>query len=329
MYYNYHVNIDTKLGIIGIIFALISLFITINISKSQEKQLCELEDIGIKTRETTEALQTSSAIQKNRSDFFIRKNINDKYKLIFPVGYEGKTLPLINAADSYAMHVISDHLGVDGVDLQPIPRNSPKDYMNSEYFKCNSILMCDVNPALKQLFKYNESNAAYQSNPDKFPAWFEEYDTDPSYCSGKTICIAVYDNVNNIYLKLKSPSEDCCTKASKYDKDVVFEPEQEVQSDYGIFARITKGEYKYIILAGIHGYGTWIVASFLNNLLYGKYKDEDNYNEIFFGEKDFIAVIYGFFNTKKLFVDNERIGIFQKLWWTKDSSSSSEWKQIL
>ncbi|MPM95443.1 hypothetical protein SDC9_142597 [bioreactor metagenome] len=125
---------------------------------------------------------------------------------------------------------------------------------------------------------------------------------------------------------MDSPSEECCVEASspKYENKE-YRPQNEIQSDYGILARISKDDYKYIIIAGIHGYGTWITASFLNNLLRGTYQDEI-YKKVFFGDNDFIAVIYGLFDTKKLYVSNENIGVHQKYCWKREAS---EWKQVL
>jgi hypothetical protein len=59
-------------------------------------------------------------------------------------------------------------------------------------------------------------------------------------------------------------------------------------------ARLSNDNYKYIIIAGIHGYSTWITASFLNNLLW---KGNKKYHDLFFGKKDFIAIIKGEFDT--------------------------------
>lgn len=337
--YIFNISFDTKLGVLGTVIGLIAMSITIHIAKIQDKQLGVLEAIGIKTngtteklekigkqtKETTETLHTNSAIQKNREKFF-RKEKNENYTLIFPVDHEGKTLPLINSADSYAMHVISNHLGVNDLDFKPISRNTNEDFWKSGDLKCNAILMCDVNPALKQLFKFNEIGNKETSNTDNLPCWFEECKTVDSYCNGKTIRIVIHDERINLHQKLDSPSEECCVEASspKYENKE-YRPQNEIQSDYGILARISKDDYKYIIIAGIHGYGTWITASFLNNLLRGTYQDEI-YKKVFFGDNDFIAVIYGLFDTKKLYVSNENIGVHQKYCWKREAS---EWKQVL
>jgi hypothetical protein len=160
-----------------------------------------------------------------------------------------------------------------------------------------------MNPALKQLFKFNHSGTNANSNIDNLACWFEEYGTT-TYNTEKAIRLAV--NYKDIHDKLLSPSEDCFTFTSKLDQNNEFNTNPKIKSDLGIFARISKNGYKYIIIAGIHGSGTWIIASFLNNHLYGKYKNEDKFNKIFFDEKDFIAVIFGYFDTKKLVVDEKR-----------------------
>jgi hypothetical protein len=157
------------------------------------------------------------------------------------------------------------------------------------------------------------------------PCWFVEYETDPTY--GTSYKINVYDRLNEIYEVLESPSESCCIEASKLDPDVKFKPAIPTYKDLGIFGRLSKDEHKYIIISGIHGFGTWIIATFLNDILEGNNKNiinfNEKHNEIFFGEGDFIAVIKGEFDVNKLFV--KRIGVYDDYIWTKDED---KWKLV-
>jgi hypothetical protein len=107
LWYIYDLKIDT----IATILALIALVITIDIARIQDEQLSK---IGFETKETTINLKTNSVLQENEDNFFLRKNEHTEYKLICPLILIKKPLPLINAADSYAMYVITSHLGVVG-----------------------------------------------------------------------------------------------------------------------------------------------------------------------------------------------------------------------
>jgi hypothetical protein len=309
-----NIKIDTIIGIIAIVLALIALFITISIAQTQDKQLSKLEDIGNETKDTTIKLNTNSIMQDRIKKLFPLKDTRKKYKLFFPVDYLRKTLPLINAADSYAIHVISTHLGVDNLDLEPFARSDS----NIENINLNSdaILICVDNPALKKLYMIKEidSKDSDGSNTD-LPCWFvEEKDTD----GWKTYKIWI----NGTDAPLESPADKYCKAATKLNVGQKYSTEPPKRQDYGIFARLDKDDHKCIIIAGIHGYGTWIIASLLNDLLQGKVIE---YSDYFFGDKDFIAVIYGEFDQKRLVVNSQRIGVLKKYIWVKDAN---EWKPV-
>jgi len=105
------------------------------------------------------------------------------------------TLPLINAAASYAMYMISSHLGID-LDIRPIAVNFPgEDNFSSSELNCNAILLCDVNPALKQLVKFDEidTKTKIEPNMDDLPCWFVEYETGTTY--RRSLKINVYDSI--------------------------------------------------------------------------------------------------------------------------------------
>ena len=304
---NYNIKIDTILGIDAILLALIALSITIKIALTQDKQLNTLENIGCETKETTKKLNTNSAVQKRIKEFFPLKDPRKKYKLLFPVDYVKKTLPLINAADSYATHVISTHLGVDNLDLKPYGREgSSNEDIN---LNCDAILICVDNPALKKLYDIKKINSIDNngSNTD-FPCWFvEENDSD----GWKTHKIWI----NGTDTLLESPAEKYCKAANELDSGQKYSTNPANRQDYGIFARLRKDDHQYIIIAGIHGYGTWIIASLLNDLLQGK--NIDNYNHVFLDDADFIAVIYGEFNIERLLVNSEMSGVLMKNIWKK------------
>jgi hypothetical protein len=126
---------------------------------------------------------------------------------------------------------------------------------------------------------------------------------------------------------LISPAESYYIEASGLPEHTIFKADPSTQRDYGIFARLSKNDHKYIIIAEIHGYGTWIIANFLNNILRNNLKDiinyNEKYNEIFFDESDFIAVIWGELDTEQLLVKKK--GIHDGYIWTK---VVNEWKLV-
>jgi hypothetical protein len=225
------------------------------------------------------------------------------------------------------MHVISSHIRVD-LDLRPIARNFPdEDNFISSELNCNAILICDENPALKQLFEFNkiDTETKMEPNKDDLLCWFVEYEAEPTY--GKSFKINIHDTLNKTYNVLSSPAKKYCIEASGLPEHTVFIADPSTQRDYGIFARLSKNDHKYIIIAGIHRYGTWIIASFLHNILRYNFKDINNYNEkyseTFFSERDFIAVIWGDLDTEKLLVKRKRI--YDGYMWANDAN---DWELV-
>lgn len=302
----------------------IALAISIYISVLQDLQLKKLKVIGEQTKSTTETLGTNTEMRNNVKNFFPKNtenNTKSKYKLFYPVYNEGKTLPLMNEADSYAMHVISDLLGVSNLELKPVSlKTTDPDDMESkckdELRTSDSIILCDVNPALKQFCKFI-------MNTNTLPCWFKECDStidkDKKYNRGKTQKIVLKETTNTSSLDYSSPSEKCCVDAVDF-KNELYLPEQAIQHDYGILARLSHNGYKYIIIAGIHGYGTWITASYLSNILW---KGSKKYNNQFFGNDDFIAIIGGDFNTKSLYADFANMKVVEI--WQRDENN---WKKV-
>ena len=314
---------------IGTLFTIIALVISVIIAHRQDGQIKKLDDVGTETKNIASALQIDAATQQNIKNFF-PQNKNDenkkeeKYKLFFPGDNKQKTLPLINAGDSYGMYVISGLLGAD-LHLRPIARNAIS--LESGELDCNAILLCDVNIALKELFGFIELTDLNERKPNKskLPCWFATYDTKLKYPDskyGNSLLINIHDTGTNLKRILISPSEESCKVAAELKDNEPFIAKS-IQEDYGIIARLSKDKYKYIVIAGIHGYGTLIVASFLDNLIRGKkYFDIEKYQETFFGNNDFISIIRGDFDPTNFLVT--RSGILDGYIWVNDDDK--EWK---
>jgi hypothetical protein len=313
-----------------IILTLVTIIITIYIAIIQKSQLDKLETIGSQTKETTEKLRTDSIIKETTSKFFLipesEKNKSRKYKCFFPVEYDKKPLPLINQGDFYAMGVLGTYLGEENLELLRIKKDETID---ENLLKNNAIFVCAPrsNCALDMIFKLEDINndddakrlIKWPLEGLKLPCWFVEdfRNITTKYSIRK---IKIYDN--SIQPLLISPAQKAYDDADKLPKGQKLDSVQNIQEDLGIFARLTIERNQYIIIAGIHQYGTWIIASLLSNLLSGKNID---YKTTFLGKNDFIGVIWGEFDNEKLMVIPERIGIYNKYLWIKEND---KWNRV-
>jgi hypothetical protein len=312
------------------ILAIFTIVITVFIAVIQQYQLYELMDIGRQTKATTEKLKTDSLVNENVSNFFLlpedKGQKKKKYKCILPVEYRSKPLPFINQGDFYAIHVLSTRLGEDNLDIERITRNESVD---EKLLQGNVIFICEPrsNPALKKLFDIKEiRNEGDRTQLRKWPldelnipCWFiEDFIDTPNKPVRK---IKIYDG--SLEEWFKSPAEECYMRADNLEQGKKFICDVNIQRDYGIFARLNRGNDQYIIISGLHQYGTWIVASFLSNLLGGK---DVVYKSTFLSNKDFIAVITGEFDNEKLTVNSESIGVPNQYIWTKKDNT---WTRML
>ncbi len=90
---------------------------------------------------------------------------------------------------------------------------------------------------------------------------------------------------------VESDAERLYVDARKSDGKITVD--EEVR-DFGVLARLSKGDDKIIVIAGIHQYGTWIVAEFLNKVIRGE-SDDKFFNAAFDGGNDFVIIIHGNF----------------------------------
>jgi hypothetical protein len=152
------------------------------------------------------------------------------------------------------------------------------------------------------------------------PCWFVEDKRGnvEDKCNKKSIYkIKIYSHSNGNVLEelLQSPSEYLYEEMNKVGYGLRFTPQSDIQRDYGIFARFSKDNYQHIIIAGIHQYGTWIVAQLLNDLLCG---EKMEYCSTFLDNNDFISIITGEFVHKKLLVNKDSIEVLHKFIWVKE-----------
>jgi len=319
---------------IEIALAIDTIIITIFIALTQQSQLNKLEVIGKQTKDTTEKLKTDSLIREIVNNFLgnineeknigIEKNNPQKYKCFFPVEYNSRPLPFINQGDFYAIHVLSTYIGEDNLELIGITKHDKS--INDDLLKTNAIFICapTTNFALKNVLEYKEiksdvdadnlRNWPLEGMKNPIPCWFVEDFRNQQY-QWPIKKIKVHDQ--HIDDLLISPSEDIYISACALLPGRKFDCGSNIQRDYGLFARLNIDNSQYIIISGIHAQGTWIVASLLSNLLSGKKVD---YEKTFLGSKEFIAVITGEFDSKKLAVNNESILVFNRYIWIKENN---------
>lgn len=305
--------------------AIAAIIIAIHIALNQISQINKLEKISGETRETIETLKTKSIIEDNVNKFLVIKSedrIQKKYTCYYPVEYRDKPLPLINQGDFYAIHVLSTLLGENILDLRGVTRD---EFFDKSKITGDVIFVCSpkANPALKAIFEARELKEG--DNEEILEKWLKELDLPCWFVedsrgrqngnSIRKIKIYYESDEPTINILLKSPAESQYEEASKY-KGKSYIPEEMIQRDYGIFARITKESNQYIIIAGIHQFGTWIVGSLLNNLLC---KNEVDYDWIFKDVEDFICIISGEFDNNKLKVNDKTIEVLHHYIWVKEN----------
>ncbi len=160
------------------------------------------------------------------------------------------------------------------------------------------------------------------------PCWFAnsykvKYSTSTSHytCNEKhKKVIQIYEKKNYFMNKpLISKSED------HYEEGDVLDDNCSEVRDFGIFARLTRGDSRFLIMSGIHQFGTWIIADYFKKLLIGEIKSEES--EIFNSGQDFIAIMSGVYQCKIMKIQSS--GIYDNYFWTKSSGGDfGEWKLV-
>lgn len=78
-----------------------------------------------------------------------------------------------------------------------------------------------------------------------------------------------------------------------------------------------------MVIAGIHQYGTWIAADFFDRLCRDK---SVNYKSVLTGDLDFVAIVWGSFDTRNLRVldtdvEQNFVWTFENEVWSQVSAS--------
>jgi hypothetical protein len=262
------------------------------IAVTQQLQFNEIKIIGRQTRATAEKLRTDTAVQDTVSRFFsLGDESFDHISCYFPVYYDWRPLPSIVAGDFYALSVLRTLIGNERLELATLSDGYPQQLTKDTVFLCAP----PANEALKAFAPclVDPGGDAEPLSPPKFadrdlPCWFADHE-DPEN-SKKRIWVA---DQAKIYLESLADGEYAKSKGSA----TPYKTSRETITDRCILARVSIGDKKVVIIAGIHQYGTWIGGEFLRRLA----EDSDSIpnSEHLLGSRDFVAVIHGEFSTAR------------------------------
>jgi hypothetical protein len=300
------------ISVSGWVIGTLGLLLTAFVAWHQQIQLRRLEEIGHETRETARKITADSYAENVvRKLFGLDYLQNKQYSCLFPVNYERKPLPYIAAGDYNSLHVLQNLLGVENLKIEMVSQNHSQD-ANAPDVKTaipskNIIYLCTPNansalalraPAVQ--ITNNQSTPIPKFDDTELPCWFatETHTTENTTHTEKKIFII---NPNQI---LSSGAEADYANASKLKTGEPYQPISTIQSDLGIFMRFSAGRSRIFVIAGIHQYGTWIVSDLVEKLVNGT---DVIGREVFEGLDDFIAIIYGEFNSADFTVQTSEV----------------------
>ena len=148
--------------IVTLAIGIITILITIVIAYNQARQMKRAKVIIDETKSITKKLATESYIKEKANIFFqldeSQKIHKHRYKVVYPVTYNGKPLPMIYQGDFYAIHILSIALEIEKISFLEIDRNKgqDKEYIENISLKGNVIFICtpQVNHALNQVYPF-------------------------------------------------------------------------------------------------------------------------------------------------------------------------------
>ncbi|PKQ16773.1 MAG: hypothetical protein CVT67_03095 [Actinobacteria bacterium HGW-Actinobacteria-7] len=316
--------IPVVLGIAAIVVALF-------VAKRQAAQLEQLRAIGLDTRSTARKLDAEAVREEFVRHFFsLDEEGSRRYKCVVPVRYEQRPLPLIPAGDYNALHVLQGFLGQDRLDFWPVLMASEDGGVSAAepLTRGDAVYLCSPqrNPALGRLAPALDLTDDTTPGIPAFdgidlPCWFA--DDYRAWEHGGQVPDSPTKKLWICELKtaVSSEAERAYREAAGLAPGDRFDAQDALQSDSAIVLRLTDPEgIKTIVVAGIHQYGTWIASEFFCRLA----TDLDFANrEVFVGEGDFVAIIWGEFNSATFAV--ERCGVHEEHLWVRQSGA---WERV-
>lgn len=311
------------LGIATIVLAIVIARRQDRLLREHQKQLKQLEAIERDTGSTARKLNADAIRQDFVRDFLAFDEQPSRiYRCVVPVRYEQRPLPLIPAGDYNALHVFQSLMGPDLL-FSPVPnRQDTIQEASGEPQRGDAIYLCspNANSELDKLAPAIDLADDRSVDVPKFdgvdlPCWFAN-DSRASEHGGRvpgepTMKLWICEPQS----ALPSDAERAYREAKGLPDGVPVGSLPDTQSDSAIVLRLTdstRGRSKAVVVAGIHQYGTWIAGEFFCRLS----KDPGlEYRDIFVADDDFIAIIWGEFNSKTFAVDT--CGVQKRYLWTR------------
>jgi len=291
--------------------------------KDQQEQLKRLHKIGIDTRSTAIQLKSDAAKKTSFAMFLGAKGKSiEQYVCVFPVFYDRKPLPFIQAGDYHVLQVLQNLFEPDQFSLKEMP-DIANDQINC--VEGNVLYLCSpqANKELRTLasavtVKNKVSDCLPYFKGVSLPCWFANSTDERHYNNEEVKTIWIPDKQEVLY----SDSEDEYRAADLLKPKLKYGNCKNIQKDYAILMRLTIDDQMIIVIAGIHQYGTWICGDFFKRLFIpGKI----NYRKQLLGEADCLSVIWGEFNTITL--KTEECNVERNYVWTRNITNNT-WEQV-
>lgn len=299
---------------IGILGCAVSLLIAVR----QHRETAKLERISEDTRQVAKAIRGGD-YRRKVVDAFFQLDSRSHIRCFLPCSDDGRVLPSIKAGDYYVLHVLQSLWSEERLMICP---QGPADDGRECLQDGDSFFICtpQANVALRVRAPFLEDGGEMRlwrpqiARDVDLPCWFgnsHQFDEDGVKKETKVIIVTGNDN------PLPSPSEKENLRCVLGQRCRPLDP---VQRDLAILFRITlRNGCKQFAAAGIHQYGTWIAGEFLNRLSTeghpGLSDLSDFQRQVILGQDDFLAILWGEFDTRTYTVGN--IGVHQSYIWAR------------
>jgi len=322
----------------SIMLALIAIAISVLIAYNQQIQLSKLRIIGAETSETARELRTASAIRSVVRVVFMLSDpcnkMGDRFRCLYTHEFKDHPLPYINIAAYSALQILTHRLGEERVELRGIMAGEEFLSDPTQGIVTEKGIPSDLTRGNVILLGHRTAGTVIRSYlPEGWPDYDHEA-TDaplelPCWLVTETENLSSGASIDNTIIiireghakskKITSPAHpryrDAAERGPGKGPQVA-----KAQDDYGIFARLHVKDCRYVILTGMHAYGTWIVGEFLDRLLRG---ENMTYRDVFLGKEDFISIVWGEVDEERLKV--VRTMVHHDFLWT---GGCRKWRRI-
>lgn len=310
--------------------SVIALFIAMLIAITEVLELRELKSIAAKTNDLVAQQELDSAIRERVAKFFRVESpglasVDRVYTCYYPHFFLDRPLPAITHGDYFALQVLTKHLGSGALDLIGVEKSElTQPPMDRSEDSLGEIFICSpaANSVLRRVLPdLEEGDLEAALRGRDLPCWFVEprdsdgFQASVDSASGRRIA---YRREEGSGVEIRpSPCESIYREHSR-DPGSTRDHITTVD-DLAILGRLSRDGRSIILISGIHQYGTWIAAEFLDRLLRRSSFDA---RRDFLGTGEVVAVIEGTFDQRLLSVGRARC---EHLW---RRSQSGGWEYV-